>query len=63
MGMIFFSKYKITIIEILFNSLRMSDAYMRHQPRPLFVQLMMACRLFGAKPLSEPMLYDCQLDM
>ena len=43
MGMIFFSKYKITIIEILFNSLRMSDAYMRHQPRPSLVQLM-ACR-------------------
>ena len=38
------------------NSLRPSNAYMRRQPRPSFVQVT-ACRLFGAKPLSEPMLY------
>ena len=47
----------------LINSLRLSDTYMymRHQPRPSLVQIM-ACHLFGAKPLSEPMLYYCQLD-
>ena len=32
-----------------------SDAYMRRRTRPSLVQIM-ACRLFGAKPLSEPML-------
>ena len=37
------------------NSLRPADAYMRHPPRPLLVEIM-ACRLVGAKPLSEPML-------
>ena len=37
------------------NSLRPSDAYMRRQPRPALVQIL-ACRLFGAKPLPEPML-------
>ena len=40
---------------ILVNSLRPSDAYMRQQDKPTLVQIM-ACRLFGAKPLSEPML-------
>ena len=34
---------------------------MRHQPTPSLVQIM-ACRLFGAKPFSEPMMYYCQLD-
>ena len=34
---------------------------MRHQPRPSLVQIV-ACRLFGAEPLSERMLYYCQLD-
>ena len=34
---------------------------MRHQPRPSSVK-MMVCRLFGTKPLSEPMLYCCKLD-
>ena len=28
---------------------------MRHQPRPVLIQIM-ACRLLGAKPLSEPIL-------
>ena len=37
------------------NSLRPSDAYMCWQPRPSLVQIM-ACRLVGVKPLSEPML-------
>ena len=43
------------------NSLGLSGAYMRHQRRPSLVQIM-ACRLFGTKPLSEPMLYYCQLN-
>ena len=40
------------------NSLRPSDAYMRQLTRPSLVQIM-ACRLNGAKPLSEPMLEYC----
>ena len=40
------------------NSLRPSDAYMRQKPDPSVVQIM-ACRLFGAKPLSEPMTEYC----
>ena len=36
--------------------------YMHLQYRPSLVQIM-ACRLFGTKPLSEPMLVFCQLDM
>ena len=35
--------------------------YMRQQTRSSLVQIM-ACRLFGPKPLSEPMLSHCQLD-
>ena len=46
---------------LVLHSLRPSDAYMHHQPRPSLVQIM-ACRLFGAKTLSQPMLYYCQLD-
>ena len=38
-----------------FNSLMLSEAYNHHQPRPSLVQIM-ACCLFGAKPLSEPTL-------
>ena len=38
-----------------FNSLRPSDAYMAQQTRPSLAQIM-ACRLVGSKPLSEPML-------
>ena len=38
-----------------------NDAYMRPVPGSTFVQVM-ACRLFGAKPLSDPMLPYCQLD-
>ena len=41
------------------NSLRPNDAYMRHQTSTSLVQIM-ACCLFGAKPLSKPMMY-CQL--
>ena len=43
-----------------FNSSPPSAAYMRQWIRTL-VQIM-ACRLFGAKPLPEPMLVYCQLD-
>ena len=35
---------------------------MPQQPRPSLVQIM-ACSLFGGKPLSEPMLEYCQLDI
>ena len=34
---------------------------MRHQLKPSLAQIM-ACRLVGAKPLSELMLEYCQLD-
>ena len=46
---------------IAINSLRPSDTYMRQYNIPTLVQIM-ACRLFGAKPLSEPMLPYSQLD-
>ena len=49
-----------TLIKFI-NSLRPRDAYMRHQSRPSLVQIM-ACRLCGTKPLSEPMLDYCKLD-
>ena len=38
-----------------------SAAYMRQWIRSALVQIM-ACRLFGAKPLFKPMLSYCQLD-
>ena len=57
----FLFKFHWSVCFLCLNSLRPSDAYMRHQPRPWMVQIM-ACRLFGAKPLSEPMPYYCQLD-
>ena len=44
-----------------FNSLRPSDANMRHQPISSLLQIM-ACRLAGDKPLSEPILEYCQLN-
>ena len=43
------------------KSLKPSDAYVRHQPRPSLVQIM-SWRLFGTKPLSEPMMYYCHSD-
>ena len=43
------------------DSLRPSDAYMHQYNRSTLVHIM-ANRLFGAKPLSEPMLPYCQLD-
>ena len=44
-----------------FNSSPPSAAYMRQWTGSSLVQVM-ACRLFGAKPLPEPMLTYCQLD-
>ena len=41
------------------TSLKLSDAYMRQYTRPFQI---MGCWLFGAKPLSTPMLVYCQLD-
>ena len=43
------------------NSLRPSDAYMRQQTRPPLVQIL-ACHLFSAKPLPEPVMTYFQLD-
>ena len=43
------------------NSSPPSAAYMRQWTGSTLVQVM-ACRLFGAKPLPEPMLDYCQLD-
>ena len=43
------------------NSLRLTNVYMRLKTRPSLVQIM-ACRLFGTKPLSEPVQVYCQFD-
>ena len=43
------------------NSLRPGHAYMRHCSGSALFQVM-ACRLFGAKPLPKPMLTNCQLN-
>ena len=48
-------------INICVNSSPPSVAYMRQLIGSALAQIM-ACRLFGAKPLSKPMLEDCQLD-
>ena len=53
---LYFLEYDINLI----NSLRPSGAFMRQQIMPSLGQIM-ACRLIGAKPLSEPMLSYCQL--
>ena len=53
--------YKLKSNQRWVNSLRLSDAYMHQYNIQTLVQIM-ACRLFGAKPLSEPMLPYCQLD-
>ena len=45
----------------MFNSSPPSAAFMRQWTWSSLVQVM-ACRLFGAKPLPEPMLAYCQLD-
>ena len=48
-------------LRIWFNSNPTSVAYMRQWLGSALVQIM-ACRQFGAKPLSKPMLAYCQLD-
>ena len=45
----------------MINSSPTSAAYMRRWTGSALVQKM-ACRIFGAEPLSEPMLGFCQLD-
>ena len=45
----------------IINSLRPSGTYMCLKTKPSLVQIM-AWRLFGAKPLSEPMMIYCQLN-
>ena len=54
----FFVLEKPIMFNLPFNSLRPSDAYMRQCNIPPLLQIM-ACRLFGAKPLSEAMLEYC----
>ena len=49
-------KFRVKRCDISINSLRLSDAYMHQQSRPSLDEIM-ACRLDGAKPLSEPMRY------
>ena len=51
----------VYITTIAVNSLRQSDAHMRQHNIQALLQIM-AWRLFGAKPISEPMLPNCQLD-
>ena len=45
-------------IPLLFGMKPANDVYMRQYIRPLLVQIM-ACRLFGTKSSSEPMLAHC----
>ena len=47
--------------QIIINTLRPSDAYLHQETGSSLVQTM-ACRLDGAKSLSEPMLDYCWLD-
>ena len=44
------------------NALSQCDTYMRQYPRSLLVRIM-ACRLFGAKPLSAQITVYCQLKL
>ena len=46
---------------MIINSSSLSATYMCQWIRSALVQIM-ACRLFGTKPLSKPMLSYCQLD-
>ena len=48
-------------VNTFINSYPPSAAYMRQWIGPALVQIM-DCRLFGAKPLSKPMLGYCQMD-
>ena len=45
----------------IFNSSPPSAAYMRQCIGSALIEIM-ACRLFGTQPLSQPMLGYCQLD-
>ena len=45
----------------IFDPLRPSDAYIRHQPRPSLVQKM-TCRQLGAELLTQSTLYYFQQD-
>ena len=60
-----FDKWSVELIQnnshLSFNSSPPSAAYMGQWTGPSMV-LVMACRLFAAKPLPEPMLAYCQLD-
>ena len=47
--------------DVMFNSSPHSAAYMRQSIGSVLIQVM-ACHLFGAKPLPEPMLAYYQLD-
>ena len=51
----------VCVFIIVINSYPPSAAYIRQWTGSALVQVM-ACRLFGAKPLPEPMLAYCQLD-
>ena len=51
----------VILMQISFNPLRPSDAYMCRYIMATSVQIM-ACRLDGAKPFSEPMRVYCQLE-
>ena len=51
----------VVLLSTMINSSPPCAAYMRQWIGSASVQIM-ACRLFGAKPLSEPMLGYCQLD-
>ena len=55
------ANYGVFQILMLFNSSPPSAAYMRQWIRSALVQIM-ACRLFGAKPLSKLMLGYRQFD-
>ena len=57
--------FQFTVVSFLspINSSPLNAAYMRQWIRSALVKIMiMACRLYSAKPLSKPMLGYCQLD-
>ena len=51
----------LNIMKKIFNSSPPSAGYMHQGTEPALVQSI-ACRLFGAEKLAEPMLTYCQLD-
>ena len=53
---------KINMITTCVNSSPPSAAYMCHCTGSALVQVIMACRLPGTKPLPEPVLAYCQFD-